>query len=126
VSHRLNNIRKSGKPASTPGCGTPIKTPTSRGRKKKPVTPEPQSSANEEDPQGLRGGSDEEEEVVSPSMNRKRARSTPKKSYAESDQEDGEDDAHEGYVPFGKRIKPEPVEREEVFVEAEEEIREEI
>jgi hypothetical protein len=62
-----------------------------------------------------------DEEVVSPSMNRKRARSTPKKSYAESDQEDGEED-EEVYIPFGKRIKAEPVEREEVFGEVEKEV----
>jgi hypothetical protein len=66
--------------------------------------------------------SSDNEEVVSPSMNRKRARSTPKKSYAESDQEDGEDE-EEVYIPFGRRIKAEPVEREEMFAGVEKEIQ---
>jgi hypothetical protein len=101
---------------------TPIKTPASRGKKQKVVTPELEHSG----PEGLASS---DEEVVSPSMNRKRARSTPKKLYAESDQEDGEEEEGEEeekvYIPFGKRIKAEPVEREEVFGEVEE-IQEEV
>jgi hypothetical protein len=119
VSHRLNNIRKSGKPVATPSRGTPIKTPKSRAKKQKIVTPADESSG----PEGL-ASSNDDDEVVSPSMNRKRARSTPKKSYAESDQEDGEDE-EEVYIPFGRRIKAEPVERNDMFAGVEKDIQQE-
>jgi hypothetical protein len=117
VSHRLNNIRKSGKPAGTPN-GTPAKmriaTPikkspvkTPRGQKKKVTTPTPtpESSTDEGGPSGLLNSDGDDDEVLSPSMNRQRARSMPKKSYVESEQEEDEE---EEYIPFGQRVKTEP------------------
>ena len=120
VSHRLNNIRNNGKPlpngdgrsaASTPTkAATTPKTP--RGRTKASATkkqPTRVDSCNSDSDAGPEGVIDDDE-VVSPSAGRgstRRARSTPKRSYAETA---SSDDVSDVYVPLPKRVKSEPQE----------------
>ncbi|KAJ4988675.1 hypothetical protein SVAN01_05808 [Stagonosporopsis vannaccii] len=114
VSHRLSNLRQSGKPVnpSTPrkthSTAKSPRTPSSgraRASVKKIAKPEAEDTDEELD----------EELVSSPLVQRKRTR-TPKmqKSYAESDASSGDDEDEETFVPQTKKVKAEPVEKEAV------------
>lgn len=113
VSHRLNNIRNYGKPlangdsaTSTPTkAATTPKTPASRSKstatKKKKAA---DSDGNSDALEGL------QEEAQSPSINRKRARETPKKSYAEPDSSEENEGPAPVPMPKRQRVKSEPEE----------------
>jgi len=115
VSHRLTNLRKSGKMVNSGSASsTPIKktatprtprTPASgRGGVKAPKSKK-MSDADTT--------FEEEEPAPSPSVSRKRGRtSTAPKSYAESDATTG--DEEEEFTPKSKKVKDEPVEEEGV------------
>ncbi|KAF3053373.1 hypothetical protein E8E11_011744 [Didymella keratinophila] len=114
VSHRLTNLRKSGKMVNSGSASsTPIKktatprtprTPASgRGGVKAPKG-KPMTDADTT--------SEEEEPAPLPSVSRKRGRSsTAPKSYAESDATVGDE---EEFTPKSKKVKDEPVEEEGV------------
>jgi hypothetical protein len=109
VSHRLTNLRNTGKPLNgspaKSAASTP-KTPKSRAKKQKPATSE------SDEPEGLQ----DEPEAASPLAGKKRRRATPKKNvdYKETDGEDDSDEKE--YIPFQgwKKVKKEPVEEERV------------
>jgi hypothetical protein len=113
VSHRLANLRNTGKPlnstpskgAGNPKAATTPKTPKSRAKKQKLATPESDS------PEGLQSESDGLEQE-SPLASKKRKRATPKKTvdYKETS---GEDESQEQeYIPVQgwRKVKKEPIE----------------
>jgi hypothetical protein len=112
----LANLRKTGKmvnssgPASTPKkiADTPrlARTPTSSlGRAKATKDRKTTSDDTTSD------DDDDEESIASPSVNRKRTRtSATRKTYAESDATTG--DEEEEFTPKSKKVKTEPVEEE--------------
>jgi hypothetical protein len=120
VSHRLTNLRNTGKPLNgTPSksavtfkAATTPKTPRSRAKKQKLPSPESDS------PEGLQDESDGGLEE-SPLASKKRKRVTPKKTvdYKETSSED--ESVEEEYIPLGSRkhVKTEPVEEMLVFGE---------
>lgn len=94
------------KPAGTPR--TPRTPASGRGRAKGTATKKTINAGSTTDE-----ATDDEEPTPSPSMNRKRARTskTPA-SYAESDATTGDDE--DEFTPEPKRVKAEPVENEGV------------
>ncbi|KAF2630449.1 hypothetical protein BU25DRAFT_456179 [Macroventuria anomochaeta] len=117
VSHRLTSLRKSDKIMNSDGSSaTPKKvvstprtprTPTSsRGRAKA------SRSKKNTDNYTISDDADEDDKpVASPSVGRKRVRtSKAPASYAESDATTGDDE--EEFTPVSKRVKTEPVEAE--------------
>ncbi|KAH6622330.1 hypothetical protein C7974DRAFT_457382 [Boeremia exigua] len=113
VSHRLSNLRKSGKPVGS--TTTPKKASVARA----PRTPasggraSAKKSVNKDVTSDESGG---EEAVPSPLASRKRTRTrTPKTppKYAESDATSGDDDeGEEEFSPVVKKVKTEPVDDE--------------
>ncbi|KAH7074824.1 hypothetical protein BKA63DRAFT_414645 [Paraphoma chrysanthemicola] len=110
VENRLYSWKKKNVGSGTNATSTPSKvlatpkTPNSRakatGRKKKLATP---SESENDGPEGL---------IDSPSVkksNSKRAKSTPKRSHAESEDEHGIAEVEEEYAPLAKKVKTEPV-----------------
>ncbi|KAF2026634.1 hypothetical protein EK21DRAFT_115582 [Setomelanomma holmii] len=116
VSHRLNNIRNHGKPlangtspAKTPTTPRTPKTPASRVKFQPKTNIDTTSESENDGPEGL---------VESPSARRasvKRAKSTPKRSYAESvDESVDESQEQSASEPAAKRprVKPESVDED--------------
>lgn len=129
VSHRLTNIKKTGKPvaggsaASSPvkktAASTPKKTATPRAKagaaKTKKTTSASTSASDSEEnqPKGLLVEDDDSEEAATPSMARsKRNMSTLKRSYTESDQSSEDSEVEDEYMPMAKRVKTEPADEE--------------
>lgn len=114
VSHRLTNIRKGGTTHANNGAVNSPTSKTSRSRAK--ATPRKKKAVSEEvESDGPQGLVDDEEVLLSPTAARgKRGMSGGVKRKVEykedSDQEDGEGEVEEEYVPLAKRVKEEPVE----------------
>jgi hypothetical protein len=117
VSHRLNNIRATGKPLNANRSATstptkPIATPKTPRSKSSATKPKPSakpvrsSTADSDDSEDLQGL------ASSPSVSRKRARSKPKTPFA-PEIDDEEDEGP--YVPIGKRVKTEPADADVEF-----------
>jgi hypothetical protein len=122
VSHRLSNLRSSGKMTSggTSNAGSPAgvkksvatpRTPRTPGSARARFSKKAAREEDEEDETANEEGS-ADETVATPSMNRQRRASQPKRSYAESDA--ASDDEEEGFTPINKKVKKEPAEEEVV------------
>jgi hypothetical protein len=104
VSHRLNNIKKTGKATNAPSGGSAASTPAKATPKKATINKTPGSGARGRGrpPKSKATIEDEsqdgsEDEVISSSVTRKRGRN-------------GDDE-----VPTGKKIKTEPGEMEDML-----------
>jgi hypothetical protein len=113
VEGRLYGWKK--KNVDAGASSTPVKKTATP---KKPVTPKtpasrPRASAKKftkEPTPASETSSDVEAFTESPTAERnKRVRSTPKRTYVESEAEGADDEGEDEYVPFNKRFKTEPV-----------------
>jgi hypothetical protein len=112
VSHRLNNIRNHGKPLANNSSPANPKTSKSRAKapEKKKTNKDTTSESDNDGPEGL---------IESPFAHRagsKRAKSTPKRSYAEPESEDESEHEREEPVTKRARIKNEPIDDEDGLV----------
>lgn len=121
VSHRLTNIRKGG---TTHANNSAVNSPTPKtSRPRAKATPRKKRAVSEEvESDGPQGLVDDEEVLLSPTAARgKRGMSGGVKRKVEykedSDQEDGEGDVEEEYIPLAKRVKEEPIEEAALIVE---------
>ncbi|OSS43657.1 hypothetical protein B5807_11530 [Epicoccum nigrum] len=122
VSHRLSNLKNSGKmtaggssPAvSSPAVKKSVATPRTPRTPRTPASARARSSKkareeDEEDETATEDGS-ADDTVPTPSVNRQRRASQPKRSYAESDA--ASDDEEDGFTPINKKVKKEAVDEE--------------
>lgn len=117
MSHRLSNLKNKGK--MTAGGSSPaVSSPAVKRTVATPRTPRTPASARgrlskktsrkgDEDETATEDGS-ADEAASSPSMNRQRRASQPKRSYAESDA--ASDDEDKGFTPINKKVKKEVAE----------------
>ena len=117
MSHRLSNLKNKGK--MTAGGSSPaVSSPAVKKTVATPRTPRTPASARgrlskkasrkeDEDETATEEGS-ADEAAPSPSMNRQRRASQPKRSYAESDASSNDED--EGFTPINKKVKKEVAE----------------
>ncbi|KAJ4379325.1 hypothetical protein N0V86_005370 [Didymella sp. IMI 355093] len=116
VSHRLANLRNSGKMVNSDGAAsTPKKIAATSRLARTPTASLGRAKASKG--RKTTGGDttsedDDGEPIVSPSADRKRTRtSATRKTYAESDATTGDEEEDE-FTPKSKKVKTEPVEEE--------------
>ena len=117
VGHRLSNLRNSGKMLNSGGSSaTPKKIPATPRTPRTPASGRiraAKASAKKNVDNETSSEDAADEELSSPSVAHKRARTSKgPKSYAESEATSGDDE--EEFTPMSKRVKAEPVEDEGV------------